>query len=422
MKKVVQAVLIGGLIALLAACGGQATTPTQPAVPTPTTAPSVAPTTVPSPTATPSAPASMAPSPAPSVAPSPTPSVAPSVAPTVAPTKAASAAPSAAGTVVKDGTGKCQMSVNPVFVPDKKQSDTFGTADELAVLIFAGTDTPGLSLDAAAGAFMTGFQNVVTNYAETGRETRKDTRGDIQIVTFTGQISGQQTKGVFYFVQKNSVLCALVGLALPGGEKYSPQLQQSTDTLQLAAAGSGNSPAGSPVGAAGVPSAAPSAKPATSAAPVASAKPATSAAPVGATGGSVTQDSDGKCQMTLPAGFNESSPGSYTSADNQVIVSLSSAGTAGLGFDTSVGIFVDTFKIIVEDYTETGNQKTPTANGQKQTITYTGSVIGQPAKGTLHFYMGGTTLCSLSVVALAGAETKNQAGIDQMVATLQTKP
>jgi hypothetical protein len=126
------------------------------------------------------------------------------------------------------------MTLPPAFKASGSSGNTYATADNLALLTFTGTDTPGLSLDAATAAFIQGFQTVVSGYAETGRQTSKDARGDIQIVTFAGTISNQQAKGVFYFVQNGGVLCSLVALAIPPGDtQYGDAAQQAAETLQV---------------------------------------------------------------------------------------------------------------------------------------------------------------------------------------------
>ena len=161
-------------------------------------------------------------------------SAAPSVAPSAAPSVAPTAAVAAGGSAVTDTSGKCQMTLPSAFKASGTSAGTYATADNLALLTFTGTDTPGLGLDAATGAFIQGFQTVVTGYAETGRQTTKDARGDIQIVTFTGAISDQQAKGVFYFVQNGGVLCSLVALAIPPGDtQYNDAAQQAAESLTV---------------------------------------------------------------------------------------------------------------------------------------------------------------------------------------------
>jgi len=217
------------LLAMLAACGAAEAPTATTAPPTATVAPTA---TVVPPTATVAPTATVVP---PTATVAPTATVPPTA--TVAPTRAAASptAPAATGgSSVVDSSGKCRMTLPSAFKASGASAGTYATADSLALLTFTGTDTPGLSLDAATGAFIQGFQTVVTGYAETGRQTSKDARGDIQVVTFTGAISQQQAKGVFYFVQNGSVLCSLVALAIPPGDaQYGDAAQQAAESLQV---------------------------------------------------------------------------------------------------------------------------------------------------------------------------------------------
>ncbi len=413
MLRVSKLLLVGGLLALLTACGG--TTPTA---------------TVPAPTATTAAPPTNTVAPAATVAATvaatstkaPAPSASAAASPTAAATKAAaspSAAASAAGAgSVVDETGKCRLTVAPEFKPDSSK-DTWATADDAALLIVAGTDTPGLGLDQATAAFITGFQSVVTGYVETGRQTTKEPRGDVQIVTFSGAISGQDAKGIFFFVQKNSVLCTLVAIAVPpDGEKYATAIDQTAKTLEVVSGGTGSSAAPvAPTRAASAPPVAPTTAP-VPVAPSVAPSAAPSAAPAG--GSNQVATVNGKCSMTLPANFQKgSTDDNYETADNLAIVTIGGEDMAGLSFDEAVSLYVDTFGGFIDDYQETGRQKTPIAGGQKETVTYSGSLIGQPIKGVLYFYQGGTTLCTLSAVTLPPGDTQYQADIETMVATLQ---
>lgn len=396
MLRVCKMFLAVGLLALLAACGGAEPTATPPPTntPVPPTA-TVAPTaTVPPPTAT-TAPTN---TPAP-----PTATVAPTVAPTatvpptatVAPTRAVSA------NAVTDSSGKCRMTPAPVFAKSASGNDTYATADNLAILIFAGTDTPGLNLDTATSAFIQGFQSVVTGYVETGRQTSKDARGDIQIVTFDGGISGQQAKGVFYFVQNGGILCSLVALAIPpGGQQYADQVQQTAATLEVVRGGASSGT---------VPSAAPSAAPTRAAA---------STAP--SAGGKTITDSSGKCQMTLPASFKAgSSEDNYQTADNLAIVTIGGTDTGGLSITDAADLYVGTFKGVIDGYTQTSRRSATVNGGQEETIIYTGTLVGQPVKGVLYFFQVGTTLCSLSGVAIPPGDTQYQADLQTMIDTLE---
>lgn len=389
-----------GLVAMLAACGGVAPTevpPTATVAPTATTAPPTA-TAVP-PTATVAPTNTVVP---------PTPTIAPTVAPTatVAPTRAATTAPAAGA--VTDSSGKCRMTPAAVFKANSGSKDTYSTADSLALLTFAGTDTPGLAIDAAADAFIGGFQSVVTGYVETGRQTSKDARGDIQIVTFDGGISGQQAKGVFYFVQNNSVLCSLVALAIPpGDQQYADAAQQSAGTLEVIKGGASSSTA--PI----APTVAPTRAPVATVAPTRAA----SAAPVA---GNLITDSSGKCQMALPTNFKAgSSADTYQTADNLAIATVGGADTGGLAFVDAVNLYLDSFKSAISGYTEVNRTPATVNGGQEDTINYTGTLAGQPVKGVLYFFQVGSTFCSLSGVTLSNGDTLYKADLQAMINSLE---
>lgn len=305
------------------------------------------------------------------------------------------------------------MTPNPIFVKSTSGTDTYATADSLAILIFAGTDTPGLALDTATSAFIQGFQSVVTGYVETGRQTSKDARGDIQIVTFTGGISGQQAKGVFYFVQSNSVLCSLVALAIsPGDQQYGTQAQQTADTLEVVRGGASGSAAPSAAPTRAIASTAPSAAPS-----VAPTRAAASTAP--SAGGNLVTDSSGKCQVSVPASFKAGTADNYQTADNLAIVTIGGTDTGGLTITAAADLYVDTFKAAVDGYTQTNRTSATVNGGQEETITYTGTLVGQPVKGVLYFFQVGTTLCSLSGVVIPPGDTQYQADLQGMINTLE---
>ncbi|CAA9576982.1 MAG: VgrG protein [uncultured Thermomicrobiales bacterium] len=407
MLRACKLFLAVGMLALLAACGGAAPTATPPPTntPVPPTA-TVAPTNTPVPPTATVAPTNTPVPPTPTVAPTNTP-VPPTA--TIAPTRAATAA--ATGAQVTDSSGKCRMTLNPVFRANAGSTDTYSTADSLAILTFAGTDTPGLALDAATTAFIGGFQSVVTGYVETGRQTSKDARGDIQIVTFNGAVSGQQAKGVFYFVQNGSVLCSLVALAIPpGDQQYADAAQQTAGTLVVVQGGAGSS-------AAPVAPVAPTRAPAATVAPTVA--PTRAAAPPSTAGGTTVTDTSGACRMTLPANFKAGSDGdNYETADDLALVTIGGSNIGGLAFADAVNLYVTTFQGAINGFVETGRQSVAVPGGQKETITYSGTLVGQPVKGVLYFYQVNDTLCSLSGVALPPGDTRYQADLQVMVDTL----
>ncbi len=419
MTKIRNGMLVMIVAALLAACGGAEATEPPPAAAT------VAPTAVVVPTATVAPPTATVAPPTATIVPA-TATTAPATATTAPPTAtAAPATPtalaptaSATGNVVKDGSGKCQLTVPPVFVANSANKETYATADNLALLTFTGTDTPGLDLAAATGAFVEGFKSVVTGYVETGRQTLKEARGDIQIVTFDGAVSGQQAKGVFYFVQNGGVLCSLVALAVPpGDDKYADAAQQAAASLRLVQGGTSVAPPIAPTRAATT---------ATVVAPVAPTRAvttATVAAPVA--GGTKVTDVTGLCGATLPASFKSdpNTPGNYKTSDNLAIVTLSGSENGVLPLKDAANLYVDAFKAIIDGYTETGRQGNKVNNAEELTVTYSGTLAGQPVKGVLYFIQVNTTFCSMSGIVIPPGDTKYNADLQAIVDSfLPVKP
>lgn len=427
MTKIRNGMLVMIVAALLAACGGAEATepppaaatvaPTAVVVPTATVAPATATTapatatTVPA-TAT-TVPATATTAPATATTAPPTATAVPVVPTTLAPTA------SATGNVIKDSSGKCQIIVPPVFVANSGNKDTYATADNLALLTFTGTDTPGLDLAAATGAFVEGFKSVVTSYVETGRQTLKEARGDIQIVTFDGAVSGQQAKGVFYFVQNGGVLCSLVALAVPpGDEKYNDAAQQAAASLKLVQGGTSVAPPVAPT-----PNTGTTATVVAPVAPTRAVTTATVAAPVA--GGTKVLDVSGLCGATLPASFKSdpNTPGNYKTSDNLAIVTLSGSENGALPLKDAANLYVEAFKAIIDGYTETGRQGNKVNNAEELTVTYSGTLVGQPVKGVLYFIQVNTTFCSLSGIVIPPGDTKYNADLQAIVDSfLPVKP
>ena len=160
--------------------------------------------------------------------------------------------------------------------------------------------------------------------------------------------------------------------------------------------------------------------PSPSASPTATVSGGAAATRPAAGGGATATDSEGKCQMALPADFNEdaSSKGNFTSGDTRAFASLQSF-DALLGLTGSVDLFLGTFKGFVTDYAEVSRVPSQSRGRDAERIDFTGSLAGQAVKGTLYFVQDGSTICSLSFLTFADAEAQYAPALAAMIDSLQ---
>lgn len=124
-------------------------------------------------------------------------------------------------------------------------------------------------------------------------------------------------------------------------------------------------------------------------APVTATQPATSG------GGLAVKDSDGRCQITLPTGWNEDAPdsGEFIAIDEQGFGLLTSVKSEpGLTLDTAARTYVGFFSALVAGYTETSTVMT----GDSRRTDFTGE-LGTAGQGTFYFKQFSTTICALVI-------------------------
>jgi hypothetical protein len=160
--------------------------------------------------------------------------------------------------------------------------------------------------------------------------------------------------------------------------------------------------------------------PSPSASPTATVSGGAAATRPAAGGGATATDSEGKCQMALPADFREdaSSKGNFTSGDTRAFASLQSF-DALLGLTGSVDLFLSTFKGFVTDYAEVSRVPSQSRGRDAERVDFTGSLAGQAVKGTLYFVQDGSTICSLSFLTFADAEAQYAPALAAMIDSLQ---
>jgi hypothetical protein len=149
------------------------------------------------------------------------------------------------------------------------------------------------------------------------------------------------------------------------------------------------------------------------------ARPAATA-PAAAPAGKV-RDSEGACEMTLPAGFSEDAAGSgnITSDDQEAFANLSSYPSTGLGLASEADVFIEIFKAIVNNYAETNRTTTQVRGRDVVAVDFTGDLQGQPVAGSFVFLQDGSTVCGLTFVSFASAADRYQPALDAMVLSLQ---
>jgi len=197
-------------------------------------------------------------------------------------------------------------------------------------------------------------------------------------------------------VQNTNIPCSLVALTIPpGDQRYGAAAQQTADTLRVGGAAASTSPA-----------------------TVAPARTATVALIAG--GGTRVVDSAGKRQMTLPTTFKAgTSKDTCQTADNLAIITLGGTDTGGFAITDAVNLCVEAFQVAVDGYVETGRRTVAVSGGQEETVTYTGTLVGQPVQGVRCFFQVGTTLCSISGVAVPPGDAKYRPDLQTLIDSLE---
>ncbi len=133
------------------------------------------------------------------------------------------------------------------------------------------------------------------------------------------------------------------------------------------------------------------------------------------------RDSDGACEMTLPAGFSEDEAGSgnFTSDDDEAFANLSSFESTGLGLETEANIFLEVFKALVSNYAETNRTTTQVRGRDVVAVDFTGDLQGQPVAGSFVFLQDGSTVCGLTFISFASAADRYQPALETMILSLE---
>ncbi len=146
----------------------------------------------------------------------------------------------------------------------------------------------------------------------------------------------------------------------------------------------------------------------------------TATAPAASPAGKV-RDSEGACEMTLPAGFSEEEAGSgnIISDDEEAFANLSSFESSGLGLETEANIFLEVFKALVDNYAETNRTTRQIRGRDVVAVDFTGDIDGQPVAGSFVFLQDGSTVCGLTFISLASAANRYQTALETMILSLE---
>jgi hypothetical protein len=132
--------------------------------------------------------------------------------------------------------------------------------------------------------------------------------------------------------------------------------------------------------------------------------------------GSTVNDPQGRCALTLPAGFAASgTAGLFTGAGGRATISL--AGLVAEPGDTLDDValpFVSTATAGIADY----QQLRAVKGADSLRIDYTGR-LAQPGTGTFYLRQFGGTVCALSFFVAQGTELSYESTLAQMLASLR---
>lgn len=131
-------------------------------------------------------------------------------------------------------------------------------------------------------------------------------------------------------------------------------------------------------------------------------------------GGTTVTDSDNRCQMTMPAGMTEDSPGSgeFTLNDDEGFALLQSI--QGVGLDTTVDPFIQSFTPVFTNYQETNRVKT----ADSERIDFTGELIFE-LKGTMYFKQFDNVVCNVILIVYDTSTAPYDQILETMIGSLQ---
>jgi hypothetical protein len=149
--------------------------------------------------------------------------------------------------------------------------------------------------------------------------------------------------------------------------------------------------------------------PATAILPTLASVSPTAVAAVGAT------DTQGRCAVTLPAGFAATGGGSFSGANGRAFITVTAldAGASDTLDDVALP-FVGTFTAAVGDY-----QQTAVARGEDNLrLDFTGRTVA-PGRGTIFLRQFGGTVCALSFFLVQGGEVTYDQTVNALLASLR---
>jgi hypothetical protein len=130
-------------------------------------------------------------------------------------------------------------------------------------------------------------------------------------------------------------------------------------------------------------------------------------------------DGDHQCQMTIPIGFAEDSPGSgyFPALDKTGFVTVEAPDTAGGAntFDQAVATVLANLKAVLPGYQETNVARSP--GGLR--VDFVATLDNGPGKGTAYFKEFGPIICGSTLFLMEQSASPFDASLQGMVATLQ---
>ncbi len=132
------------------------------------------------------------------------------------------------------------------------------------------------------------------------------------------------------------------------------------------------------------------------------------------TGASAT-DVQGRCAITLPAGFADTGDGSFSGANGRAVITLTPLviGTSDTLDDVALP-FVSTFTAAIGNY-----QQTAVARGEDSLrLDFTGRTTA-PGRGTIFLHQFDGTVCALSFFVVQGGEVPYDQTVDALLTSLR---
>ena len=130
-------------------------------------------------------------------------------------------------------------------------------------------------------------------------------------------------------------------------------------------------------------------------------------------------DPDGQCQLALPAGFTEETPGGgyFPAIDRSGFAALDSPDTrnGAISFDTAAQIVITTMKSALQNYQQTDLNK---GQGTIQ-VQFTANSEGRAGRGTIYFRQFGNTVCAATFYLLQGSALPYDATLQGLTTSLR---